>query len=327
MSNEERQNQTKDYSYLDSALKKLNKINKNSNIAFYFSAFYAFANIWAAIVSVSISGIIVGLTQVFLSFLLAGIAYWSWTKATIPKYLLVIFYLYQLFQTKFSSVPTLFSFVGLVLTVITITDLREYKKLEKLEGFPHFNERFVKHQSEYIPTHKISSKNNNGNMDFAGTFYDNIQTDTQQTTTQAENKTYEIVLDALPQVDDMYSVEKPDIGDNQIPDLKTEINSILEKAKKYTEPNTSETDNTFETYKKDLGQITEYNHNSISLEKELRETPVTNKTSAPVEITLDTVHSNKSESDTENIFESLRPGYSDYFSQYETIFDNKNKIL
>ncbi len=363
MTNEERVQLEKKCSHFATSLLRLHKVNRNSKIAFIFTCFFAFTNVFTAIITTGTSGVIAGLVQVFMSLLLTGLAFWAWTKSYIPKYILAILFSFQVIGV-FSNVGAInpfLSFIGLVLTIITIVDLREYKKLEKLDGFPHFNERFELQDNEYSPTHQTVSKVNGGRMDTTGY----KQVNNRQFVQPPKNKNLEIVLDKLPQVEDMYFPKKP-VVDKQVSSIITELVPTLENVKEQARVNTSKLSYT-------LNNIAEQNKLNTDTSKlfskldakdfvtpvkseilKTREPSISNKPSSineklvatkipsPTEKPIATKIADTSENpmvavvskkpepakeNNEDVVEEFKLKYSNYFSQYETIYDGKNKTL
>ena len=377
MTNEEKLQREQKCSHFATSLLRLHKINRNSKIAFIYTCLFAFINAFTAIITTATSGVIVGLAQVFMSLLLTGLAFWVWTKSYIPKYILAIFLLFQVIGifSNVGAINPFLSLIGLVLTIITIVDLREYKKLEKLNGFPHFNERFELQDNEYSPTYKTVSRVNDGRMDAMGYKQANNErmnvTENEQVTaikqpiTMIDKKMPEIVIEKLPQVDDMYFPKKPVI-DKLVSSIKTELVSTLENVKEQARVNTSKPNYT-------LNNVAEQNKlntdtsklfpkldtkdsvtpvkSEISITREpsisnkpssISEKPVATKLPSPMEKPVATKIDNATEKpvvavtskkpepakeNNEDVVEAFKSKYSNYFSQYDTIYDGKNKTL
>ena len=207
-----------------------------------------------------------------------------------------------------SALDVLFSLTGFVLTIITITDLHEYKKLEKLDGFPHFNERLALHESEYDPMYNTVSRVNDGYMDVVGS----NKTNNELLMTPPKNKSHEIFIDTLPQVEDMYLPEKL-IAEREITVLATELIHTLENVKKQAEINSFKPawisrENAVQK-NNTQGFATTFNSNTtISTKPPIITLP------DPSENPMVAMLSKRTESDSkEYTVESLKSNYSDYF--------------
>lgn len=352
MTSDERRQREQKCAHFATSLLRLHKINKNFNIAFFYTCFFAFINAFGAIATTASSGLISGLAQIFISIFVTGMAFWAWTKSFIPKYILAIFFFFRFIDPSpdMGTVNPLFSIVGLVLTIKTIVDLREYKILEKLDGFPHFNERFELHESEYDPTHDTVTKVNGGRMDILGS---KQPITTQQTITMIDKKMPKIILDKLPQIEDMYFPKKPVVDEQMLP-IITELVFTLESVKKQAELNTSRLTYTIENIaernklntdtsklfsrldtqdfvtpiESEISKLRE--RSMASKQTNITEKPATAKLPDPSENPMVAMLSKKAEPPKENkedAVEVFKSKYSDYFSQYETIYDDKNKTL
>lgn len=326
MTNEERLQRQEKCAHFANSLQKLHRIDKTSKIAFFFTCFFAFANIFNAIITTVANGVAGGLLQVFVSLFLVVMAFWAWTKSFIPKYIMLISYFICLVFAPFfmGALDALFSLIGFVLTNITISDLREYKRLEKLYGFPHFNERLALHESEYDPMYNTVSRVNDGYMDVVGS----NKTNNELLMTPPKNKSHEVFIDTLPQVEDMYSPENL-ISEREITVLATKLIHTLESVKKQAEVNSfnpAQISRGNAVQKNNTqGFATTLNSNTtISTKPPIITLPEPSENPMLAMLSKSSLQLSDKEKDSA---ESIRTSYSDYFSQYETIYDDKNKTI